>query len=243
MQLSQKFLFERDFDLEKARQQRVAEEAEQQAATPPPPMFDEDTLLAAQRDAYNQGFAAGKAEAESSQQHIQLGLLDRIGHSLQHVLSAEQDRLHQMQDLALRTAFYMVKKFWPRFQAKSGLQEMEQFIAAQLAQNNEETRLVLRVHDSQLDPIATQLPRLKELQGFTGKVITLADDTVAPFDCKIEWADGGAEKLGRHTLDQLEHLIERLLQDPGELPATATDSPALSPDHPTQPEQGEEDQS
>ncbi|HEY1096760.1 MAG TPA: FliH/SctL family protein [Alphaproteobacteria bacterium] len=235
MQLNQKFLFDRDFDLEKARKQQLLEEQQQAALVPPPVMFDEDTLTAARKEAYSQGLAAGLAQAEQSQQQIMLGLVDRIGHKLAMLLEQEENRTQQAQSMALRATMHIVKKFWPRMQNLFGQKDIEDFIANSLAENNDETRIVLRVNDSELDVIAAQLPRLKELQGFQGKVITLADDSVQAGDCKMEWADGGAEKLGRHTMQQVEQLLDRLLKTP----ATLTDNPDHDNDpHDQQDERG-----
>jgi flagellar assembly protein FliH len=211
MQLSQKFLFDRDFDLEKARQQQVLVDQQRAAEAPPVPMFDELTLRQAQKDAYDQGYAAGLTQAEESQQQVLVGLWDRVGHKLNMLLEQEDLRTNQTQAVALRSVLHLVKKFWPKLQNTLGQKDIEDFIAQTLAENTEESRIVLRVNDGQLDRIAAQLPRLKELQGYQGKVITLADDSVMPGDCKIEWADGGVEKLGRHVMEQIEHLMERVL--------------------------------
>lgn len=216
MQLSQKFLFDRDFDMEKLRQQQAEDMAQQQIDAPPPaPMYDEDTLMAAREAAYQQGIAAGIQQAEQGQQRLIAELWDRMGQSLAGLVQHEEDRDRRVRGLALQTAMHVIKKFWPRLQTTQSGSGIEQFIAELLAQNSEESRLVLRVNDAQLDTIAAQLPRLKELQGFQGKVITLADDSVPVGDCKAEWADGGAEKLSRHMTHQLDQLMERMLSGLG----------------------------
>lgn len=225
MNFNQKFLFDRDFDVEKVRQQQLEAEQEQAALLPPPPMFDEETLNTVRMEAYQQGVRDGLQQAEQSQQQILMGLWDRVGHKLSALLEQDQSRESQSHSLAIKSAFHIVKKFWPRLQQNTINQDVEQFIADNLASNNDEARLVLRVNDTQLDAVAAQLPRLKELQGFQGKVITLADDSVMAGDCKIEWADGGSEKLGRHIMQQLDQLMERLL---GNL---ARPSPSLTTTH------------
>lgn len=211
MNFNQKFLFDRDFDVEKVRQQQQQAEQEHAASVPPPPTFDEETFNAARQDAYQQGLRDGLQQAEQSQQQMLMGLWDRVGHKLGALLERDQNRDAQAQSLAIKSAFHIVKKFWPKLQQTSVDKDVEQFVADHLAANNEEGRLVLRVNDMQLDAVAAQIPRLKELQGFQGKIITLADDSVMAGDCKIEWADGGAEKLGRHIMQQLDQLMERLL--------------------------------
>ncbi len=209
MQLSSKFLFDRDFDVEKVRQQQLLEDPA--VELPPAPMYSEEMLAMARAQAYEQGVSDGLQQADQSQQQILLQLWDRAGHRLAGLIELEIAREQRAMSLAVQSAFHIVKKFWPRLQKITGEKDLETFIADSLAHNNDETRIVLRVNDTQLDTVAAQLPRLKELQGFPGKVITLADDSVLPGDCKMEWADGGSEKLGRHVMQQLEQLLDRLL--------------------------------
>jgi len=59
---------------------------------------------------------------------------------------------------------------------------------------HDEPRLVIRVADAMLDPVTTRLTALAEQQGHTAKLVFIADATLAPADCRIEWADGGAER-------------------------------------------------
>jgi flagellar assembly protein FliH len=215
MQLSQKFLFDRDFDLEKAKQKQMDEEdmqeVEPMVELPIEVTYTQEELDMAKHDAYQQGVIDGVAKTEDNQNKIAIGLMDRLGQKLHNLIEQEKKREEQSLVLALQTSLHMVKKFWPKIQQFFGQKEIEDFIATSLAENSSETRIVLRVNDSELDVVANMLPRIKELQGFQGKVITLSDDNVMAGDCKIEWADGGAEKLSRYTMQQVEQLMDRVV--------------------------------
>lgn len=216
MQLSQKFLFDRDFDLEKAKQKQLEEEAAAQEAEliveqPIEVTYTQEELDLARHEGFQQGLLEGTSKAEENQNKIIIGLLDRVGQKLHLLLEQDEMREKQSKTLALQATLHIVKTFWPKLQNSFSTQELNDFIAQSLAENSSETRIVLRVNDTELDLVAGMLPRIKELQGFQGKVITLSDDNVMAGDCKIEWADGGAEKLSRHTMQQVEGLIERML--------------------------------
>lgn len=220
MHSSQKFLFDRDFDLEKAKQRQLAEEAERLAqleaqqeelAEPIALTYTQEELDLAKQESYQDGLRVGLEQAEESQNKILIGLMDRVGQKLHMLLEQEEQREQEAKVLALQSALFMVKKFWPRIQEFFGKKEIEDFISASLAENNSETRIVLRVNDAELDMVAELLPAIKELHGFQGKVITLSDEQVMPGDCKLEWADGGAEKLSRYTMQQVEQLMDRIL--------------------------------
>ena len=41
-------------------------------------------------------------------------------------------------------------------------------------------------------------------RGFAGKLILIAEDNLGPSDCRVEWADGGAERLYERLFAQIE---------------------------------------
>jgi flagellar assembly protein FliH len=216
MQSSQKFLFDRDFDLEKAKQKQLEQQAvqleqEEVEILPPVVAYTQEELELAKQESYQDGLRDGAQKAEEGQTKILVGLIDRIGQKLHSLLEQEEQREKESKKLALQSALYMVKKFWPKVQQFFTHTDMEDFISTCLAENSSETRIVLRVNDSELDKVAELLSRIKEIQDFQGKVITLSDGQVMAGDCKIEWADGGAEKLSRYTMQQVEQLMDRVL--------------------------------
>jgi flagellar assembly protein FliH len=235
MQLSQKFLFDRDFDLEKAKQKKLEEEnaaRESDFAVEEPVIevtYTQEELDLARHEGFQQGMLEGSAKAEENQNKIIIGLLDRMGQKLHVLLEQEDQREKESKTLSLQATLHIVKKIWPKMQNFFAPKDLEDFVASSLAENSSETRIVLRVNDAELDVIAGMLPRIKELQGFQGKVITLSDDNVMAGDCKIEWADGGAEKLSRYTMQQVETLVERIL-------SSLTRHPSASASHDKQSE-------
>jgi flagellar assembly protein FliH len=57
-----------------------------------------------------------------------------------------------------------------------------------------------------IDTIATR-------RGFAGKVVLLAETSVAPGDCRIEWADGGVERDSARLWRDIDLAVARLLGD------------------------------
>jgi flagellar assembly protein FliH len=51
--------------------------------------------------------------------------------------------------------------------------------------------LVVRINDSLYEGARAQIERLAAHAGFEGRMVILAEPTIATGDCRIEWADGG----------------------------------------------------
>jgi flagellar assembly protein FliH len=57
---------------------------------------------------------------------------------------------------------------------------------------------------------------LAQSAGYPGRLILIADDTIGPGDCRVEWADGGAERLGERLWRDIDAVIQRALGVPSD---------------------------
>ena len=58
----------------------------------------------------------------------------------------------------------------------------------------------------QLDP---RIDQLVAQSGFGGKVALVPDETLPPTDCRIDWADGSAERRQQKLEEDVDHAVER----------------------------------
>jgi flagellar assembly protein FliH len=224
---SRKFKFDLDFEEERIRLEatRQAEAMRQPGHdVGPPQSYSEDEMTQARQEAYQNGYDQGMQEAKQSLEQALSTLLDRTAQKLRLLIDTEERREKSVQETALRMALMAVKKFWPRFQESCGNDLIEATLRESLETNQNEARIVLRVHDSMMDSVIARLDVIKEQQAFAGKVIVLADDNLAAGDCKVEWADGGLERLGRALSQQLDSAIERILATAAAEPLTTSDT-------------------
>ena len=232
-----KFQFDADFDEEaealreeEERRAREDEEAarlaEQEAALPPPPSFDEDQMRQARQEAFEKGLEQGREEMRGAIENTANLVLDHIAIRLEGMAAEQEKQFHAAQELAVRTSAAIMKKCWPQIVQQLGLDSVERTIRQAMEYNADEMRIVVRVHDTMLDAIVQRLDRIKEQQAFAGKVIVLSDDSVIAGDCKVEWADGGMERLSRVMSSQMDRAIERILAGLSRPAATAAKQPA-----------------
>lgn len=223
MSTTRKFLFERSFDDTFHRQEeplppvRPAEpepepEPQQLEPAPPPePTFSQAELLQAHEDGYGDGFAAGKAAAENAAA-IRLeatlsSVADALTGLLDHAVASAGERRAEAIEIALSIA----RKLLPAQERRHGLAEVEAMVADCVAELIEEPRLVIRLNDEMLDPVAGRIDELTTARGFAGKVVLLADAALGYGDCRIEWADGGAERIGERLWHDIDRITARVL--------------------------------
>jgi len=183
MTAARKFLFERSFD---ERTQRTAESRR----------FDAGELAQAHADGVAEGRAAGEAAARDAHA-LAIGtavstIADAVGALAAHRESAYARHAGEAADLALA----ICRKLLPALARTHALGEIESLVRDCLADLEGEPRVVVRVPDALLDPLQDRIESLGE--GFDGRIVLLGDDALAPSDCSVMWADGGAERdLGR----------------------------------------------
>lgn len=213
---ARRFNFDNDFQVEdermRAEMARQQEPADQPVYTPPP-SFSEEEIQNASRTALEQGIQQGREEARQMVENALAAVIENAVSQMESLLNAEQARVDLVQKIALNTTIATIKKIWPSILQQLGLPLIESTLRQSMDYNPEEPRLVVRVHDSLLDAVVQRLPQIQAQQAFAGKVIVLADVNVISGDCKIEWADGGMERLSRTLSQQLDNALERLISN------------------------------
>ncbi len=215
---TRRYQFDLDFEEERVRlaelrQEELIRQAQSLEAVTEEPLatFNEVQLSQARQESFQLGYDQGLLDAKKSIEKQLIDLIERMALKLRHLIEEEEKRATIAQELALRTTVASLKKIWPQFMTALGAETVEETIRHALEMNSQETRVVVRVHDTLLDAVVASLPQLQEQQAFAGKIIVLADDNVMVGDCKVEWADGGLERLSRTLSQQLDHVLDHLI--------------------------------
>ncbi len=214
----QKFLFDTRFDAPPPPPEPVVELPPEplEPEPPPPPTFSEAELETAKTQAHAQGFAEGlakaRAELQTSEQRVQNELLDKLGQRLAELMSEQIARVEQSRAMVLQIAVTITRKLLPASVARHGQTEIEAAVQAVLAQLVHEPRVVVRVHDSQLDAVTATLEPQAQQRGLGGRLVFLVDSALGPADCKVEWADGGLERDTSRLWQQVDKAVAEVLQ-------------------------------
>jgi flagellar assembly protein FliH len=206
MALAEKFLFDFSFDAPGGGDAR-----QRGAVTPAEPVFTRVELDAATAHARGEGHAAGMAEA-LSQREQQVGdalsaIAERLGVLLADKASA--DRESERNTIELTRA--IASKLFPALLRKGALAELEAVVVQCMHDTIGEPRLVLRVPDAIFEAAQQRIAPLAASNGYPGKVIILVDEALGESDCRVEWADGGAERDTARSWRDIDTAITRAL--------------------------------
>ena len=186
---------------------------------PPPPRYDEAELAAAREAGRVDGIAEGRAEAEASLAAKTETVLRSLGTQIAALLAERTQLQHELAAQSVRTVMSVLERTIPELARKHLQIEIDALIRTCLSDLYDEPRVVIRAADPVIEALQGKIDALAAACGFTGKVALFGDPEMAPSDCRVEWADGGAERTFEATWRTIESTIERSLastsSDPG----------------------------
>jgi flagellar assembly protein FliH len=238
---ARKFLFETSFDPEdirRAREEALAEaeraraEAEAQARAeadaalaaarpepepepePPPPTFSEEELAAARAAAYAEGEQAGHAAAMASiEQHLALAM-GEVPRQLADLVDDQRRSDEALAEQTVRIAVTLARKLMPELARRRGLEEIEALLRSCLTDMLDEPRIVVRVSDGLIDAVRDRLQPIADELGYGGALVLLVDPALGPADCRVEWADGGCERIADKLWQDIDAAVARFFDYP-----------------------------
>jgi flagellar assembly protein FliH len=183
---------------------------------PPPPTFSEEEMLAAREQSFAEGREQGAREAEQTAERVAADALAAMDARLKAMEAAQREGQELAVRRAVQVAMAIARKLLPELARRNGMAEIEAVVAECMAQRLDEPRLLVKVNEMMLEPLRERLARLAETSGFGGRLVVSGDSKVVPGDCRIEWADGGADRDQARLWKEIEAIIERSLGKPEE---------------------------
>ncbi len=226
-----RYLFETSFDPEDLRRQRDEQlralrerteaEARATAPAPPPPTYTEDDLTLVRARAYAEGEAAGAAATRALAEQRLAQALAQLPTQLAWLIEDQRRANAALTEQAVEVCMTIARRLMPELERRHGLAEVEAVIRDTLREMVEEPRLVVRVADGLLDTLSARLGPLVETAGYAGSVVLLGLPGAGPSDCRVEWADGGVERVSDRIWEAIDAAVARMLEYPA---ATLPDS-------------------
>jgi flagellar assembly protein FliH len=176
---------------------------------PEPPKYGEAEIAAAREAGRAEGVTQGRAEAEASLAARVAATADAIGGAVAELI-AGRERLHaELAADSVRTALAVLERALPELARRHAMIEIEGLVRTCLTELYDEPRVVIRAADAVIDSLQQNIDRVAATCGFTGKIALLGDPAMADTDCRVEWADGGAERSFEATWRAIEDVIAR----------------------------------
>jgi flagellar assembly protein FliH len=223
MALAEKFLFDISFDAPGG-----GDVKQRGPVTPAEVPITRADLNAAAAQARAEGHAAGLAEATAQrEQHVSEILAD-IARQLAALLAAKDALRRESENTTIELTRTIAGKLFPALVRQGAMTEIEAVVVQSVREAITEPRLMLRVPDTVFEAAQARMAPLATSLGYPGKLIILVDEALGQSDCRVEWADGGAERDTTRSWREIEAALDRAASALGrsDHPAQHTASPA-----------------
>ena len=188
-------------------------------------MFDEDfatgskptiTVVEAERrredaeaQAHRKGFALGQAQARGEAEQRIAAALGVIGEGLARLDQSLSGIEARLETEAVEVAVAVAAKLAPQLIAREPFAEISALANECFHQLVASPHVVIRVGNEIYDDAKDKLEEIARAKGFEGRLVVLADEAMAPGDCRIEWADGGVNRDQAATLSAIDDVVGR----------------------------------
>lgn len=210
-----KFMFDLSFDKPTAKQKAKEEDLpppeEMEPEPEPPPVFSEEELISAREESFQAGREEGLRESEESRQFMETNAMRAVAEQLAGLFAAEKRSAEANQRASIQVAQALLKKLAPSLAKREGLNDIEAMLRECLMRLGKEPRVVVKVAEDLAEAVRDKVDRLVIESGFEGRVVVVGTPGVKFTDCKVEWADGGAERDFERMIAEVNEVVERYL--------------------------------
>lgn len=196
-----KFMFNADF----------SPNAVNPAERPIAPAEHAAKLAEAEAAGYRKGFSAAQNEVAAETQRRNSDALERIAaatESLAKSLAAVEARLEAE---AVEVALAVGRKLSRELVALEPLTEITALAKDCFKQLVTAPHVVIRVNDALHEFARARFEEISSAHGFEGRMVVLGEPEIAPGDCRIEWANGGAIRDQAATDSMIADLVGRYI--------------------------------
>lgn len=207
-----RFLFDTDFATPGLGRESVAAVPAEPEIPMMPVADHQSRLAAAEKQAFEKGRAAGRAEGADSAEA-------RLGQEAARIaaeigaLVGELDTLEARREKdAVALSFLVARRICAHLIAREPLGEVVALISECLGPLRRAPHIVIRLRENDVERLRERLEPILQEKGFEGRLVILGDPEIERGDCRIEWADGGIIR-DRKTLErEIDRAMRRYLE-------------------------------
>jgi len=169
----------------------------------------------AEAKAYRDGFDAAQREAKVESDRRAALALEEIGIAIKGIAQRFAGIENRMETEAVDVAVAVARKLCSELIAAEPLAEITGLVSDCFSHLVSTRHLVVRISDSLYEEARERIEKLAKQSGFEGRLVILAEPSIATGDCKIEWADGGVV-LERAAIEtKINELVGRYMASRG----------------------------
>jgi len=170
----------------------------------------------AEARAYRDGFDAAQREAKVESDRRAALALEEIGIAIKGIASRFAGIETRMETEAVDVAVAVARKLCSELLAAEPLGEITGLVSDCFSHLVSTPHLVVRINDALYEDARERIEQLSKQSGFEGRLVILAEPSIASGDCRIEWADGGVV-LERAAIEaKINELVGRYMASRGQ---------------------------
>jgi flagellar assembly protein FliH len=214
-----KYMFDLDFGAPPSRPGAVPVEVAEPELDlpvdlPPPPTFTEEDLEVVRAAAFTDGQQAGLVEAAEATERKLADSCDRMADGIAALCAAQERSADEAKAVAARVALSVLRKVLPAACETHAFDEVIRMVEECFSHVLDEPRIIVRVAPPLVDPVRERLEAAALGHGFEGRVVVQPDPRLPMGDCRVEWADGGADRDQARLIADIEDAVNRALAPP-----------------------------
>ncbi len=166
-------------------------------------------LAEAETAAHRRGYAEAQADARVEAERRIAGALERIAVSLAQANEALQAIEARLECEAVEVAVAVARKLAPALIEDEPFAEIAALASGCFRELIASPHIVVRVNDALYAAGRDQLDAIARAHSYEGRLVVLAEPTIAIGDCRIEWADGGINRSIAASDGLIREAVER----------------------------------
>ena len=183
------------------------EQREPETEETPLRTYNEADIAAARQEGFEDGKKQGTSEALTGIEKTLIDTLTAITKNLSNFRSEQKQANQKITDDATTLALTIVRKFFPKLNEQTALDEINSVTVTVLSRLIGEPQITIKVNPSISSDLSEKLKHEFNEDNPSRNLSVIADENVNKGDCKIEWSNGTAER----NLDTLMHEIDDII--------------------------------
>ncbi len=159
-------------------------------------------------DSFAQGKEQGYVESLQSMEKNSELLLENIKNSVAIIVERHENQVLAMEKNATMLVLSIVKKLAPAMVQSRPMDEIEHLVQECLKNNPLEPRMVIRLDDKMLPLLRKKIETLQAASDYNGQIVLVSEDMGNISDCRVEWADGGAERDFEGVMKSIDEVVQ-----------------------------------
>jgi flagellar assembly protein FliH len=161
--------------------------------------------------AHRKGFEAGQAQARTEAGERVARALTLIADSMERLTQALAGIEARLETEAVQVAVAVGSKLAPELIAREPFAEISALATECFRQLVATPQISVRIGAEIFETAKAKLEEIASARGFEGRLLVQSDETVAPGDCHIEWADGGVKRDWSDALAAINEAVDRYI--------------------------------